>query len=272
MESFEFQRYITIGQYIPLNSPVHRLDPRTRIAGAAVLLAAVTITRHWTGLVLALVGAIAITLLARVPLSYTLKGLLTPLPFIAALAALQVLFGPDPGENLIWDWGPFTISLASVLNGVSLLLRFPALILLISVFSAATSTTEIVRGLEALLHPLGKLRLPVQDFVLMVQVALRFLPLLALEAERITKAQASRGAEWGVGRGGPLKRARQALPVIVPLFLVSLQRAENLALAMEARGYRSHGPRTSLIQLRYRTADALAMLVCMAAAVVILVL
>jgi energy-coupling factor transport system permease protein len=272
MESFEYQRYITIGQYIPSSSPVHKLDPRTRIAGVAVLLIAVTLTQQWTGLLLALLSILAITVLARVPLSYTLKGLLTPLPFIVALALLQALLGPEMAGNLIWSWGPFNVSRVSLINGLVLLLRFPALILLIGVFSAATSTTEIVRGLEALLGPLAKLRLPVQDFVLMVQVALRFLPLLALEAERITKAQASRGAEWGVGRSGPLRRARQALPVIVPLFLVSLQRAENLALAMEARGYRSHGPRTSLIQLRFKLVDALAMLLCLVSAVLIFVL
>ncbi len=272
MESFEFQRYITIGQYVPTNSPVHKLDPRTRLVGVTLLLIATTVTQQWVGLVLALAGALAITLLARIPLSYTLKGLLTPLPFIFILAVIQTLFGPGAAPDLIWDWGPFNVSLTSLLSGLSLLLRFPALILLISAFSAATSTTEIVRGLEALLHPLVKLRLPVQDFVLMVQVALRFLPLLALEAERITKAQASRGAEWGTGRGGPLRRARQVLPVIVPLFLVSLQRAENLALAMEARGYRSQEPRTSLIELRYQGADMLAMLLALASAALILML
>jgi energy-coupling factor transport system permease protein len=270
MESFEFQRYVTVGQYIPTYSPVHTLDPRTRLVGIAILLTAATLAQQWTGLVVALVGALGLTLLARVPLRYTLKGLVTPLPFIVLLALLQALFGPDSAPNMIWDWGLVSVSPTSLLNGLLLLLRFPALILLIAVFSAATSTTEIVRGLESLLRPLGKLRLPVQDFVLMVQVALRFLPLLALEAERIAKAQASRGAEWGTGRGGPLRRARQALPVIVPLFLVSLQRAENLALAMEARGYRSHGSRTSLIQLRYRPADGLAMLTCLALAALML--
>jgi energy-coupling factor transport system permease protein len=269
MGSFEFQRYITIGQYIPTHSPVHKLDPRTRLTGVFILLAAATFTQRWSGLAIALAGALAITLLARVPLGYALKGLLTPLPFIVILAALQALFGPGTAPSMIWDWGPFNVSSTSLLSGVVLLLRFPALILLIAAFSAATSTTEIVRGLEALLRPLAKLRLPVQDFVLMVQVALRFLPLLALEAERIAKAQASRGAEWGVGRGDPLRQARQALPILVPLFLVSLQRAENLALAMEARGYRSQGTRSSLIQLQYRASDAVAMLVCLALAALI---
>ena len=270
MDNFEFQRYIPIGQYVPTDSPIHRLDPRTRLVGVGLLLIAATLSPRLSGLAIALASALAIIGLARVSLAYTLRGVLTPLPFILLLAALQVLLGPTSAPGPLWDWGPVHLSLTSLRNGAVLLLRFPTLILLIAAFTAATSTTEMVRGLEALLRPLRSLRLPVQDFVLMIQVALRFLPLLALEAERIAKAQASRGAEWGAGRGGLLKRARQALPVIVPLFLVSLQRAETMALAMEARGYRGDAPRTSLIRLRYRGPDALALLLCLSVTALIL--
>jgi len=129
----------------------------------------------------------------------------------------------------------------------------------------------MVLGLERLLRPVGRLGLPIQDFVLMIQVALRFLPLLAREAERIAKSQASRGAEWGTGRGGLLRRTRQALPILVPLFLVSLQRAEALAMAMEARGYRSDGRRTSMVALNFRRGDYLALLLSLIASAVILV-
>ena len=116
----------------------------------------------------------------------------------------------------------------------------------------------MVLGLDRLLRPLAALGLPTQDFVLMVQVSLRFLPLLAREAERIAKAQASRGAEWGTGRGGLLRRARQALPILVPLFLTTLQRAETMAVAMEARGYRGKG-RASMTELHFRRADGIAL-------------
>lgn len=272
MNDFEFQRYITIGQYMPAASPIHRLDPRTRLLGALLLLAAVTAAPRLPGLALAFAGALVLTLLAHVPLGYALKGLLAPLPFILILVALQILLGPAGAPSVLWAWGPFHVSPTSLVNGARLLLRFPTLILLITTFSAATSTTEIVRGLEALLRPLMRIRLPVQDFVLMVQVALRFLPLLAQEAERIAKSQASRGAEWGTRRGGLLRRARQALPILVPLFLVSLQRAETLAAAMEARGYRSESPRTSLIVLHFRRADGLALVLCLVLAASILLI
>ncbi len=281
MESFEFQRYVTIGQHMPTGSPIHHLDPRTRIVGALLLMLAATFAPGLPGLVLALAGALILTGVARVPVAYAIKGLLAPLPFILFLVALQVLLGPSmlPGREAeeaalttLWRWGPFTVSTFSILSGLKILLRFPALILIITLFSASTSTAETVHGLTSLLRPLQKLKLPVQDFVLMIQVALRFLPLLAREAERIAKSQASRGAEWGTGRSGLLRRARQALPILVPLFLVSLQRAENLAVAMEARGYRSFSERTSLVQLHFRRSDAAALVLCLALAVAVVLL
>ncbi len=281
MESFEFQRYVTIGQHMPTGSPIHHLDPRTRIVGVLLLMLAVTFAPGLSGLVVALVGALILTGVARVPINYALKGLLAPLPFILFLVALQVLLGPtmlpsrqveEAALAVLWHWGPFTVSTFSIVSGLKILLRFPALILIITLFSASTSTAETVHGLTSLLRPLQKLKLPVQDFVLMIQVALRFLPLLAREAERIAKSQASRGAEWGTGRSGLLRRARQALPILIPLFLVSLQRAENLAVAMEARGYRSFSARTSLVQLHFRPKDAVALSGCLILAAVMILL
>jgi len=271
MSEFEFQRYVTIGQYIPTGSVIHRLDPRTRILGAKALLLAVTLTPGLAGLGIGLGIVGALTRIAQVPLRYVLKGLLAPIPFIAILALLQVFLTPHPDATPpLWTWGPLRISTPGLANGARVLLRFPALILLLTTASACTSTPEMVRGLEAVLRPLSRLKLPVQDLVLMVQVALRFLPLLAREAERIAKSQASRGAVWGTGRGGPIRRVRQALPILVPLFLVSLQRAESLAVAMDARGYRSFGERTSLVTLQFRFADAAALLACIAACTAIM--
>lgn len=258
MNDFEFQRYITIGQYLPTGSALHRLDPRTRLIAGGLLLIAITATPSLTGIGLSLLVLMLLTMIARVPLKYTLKGILAPLPFILFLVILQILVGPQ-GKIEPWVvWGPIHISAAGVIDGAKILLRFPALILTITLFSACTATTEAVRGLDSLLHPLARIGLPVQDFVLMVQVSLRFLPLLAREAERIAKSQASRGAEWGTGRAGIVRRVRQSLPILVPLFLVSLQRAENLALAMEARGYEGQADRTSLVTLRFERSDAFA--------------
>jgi energy-coupling factor transport system permease protein len=273
MHDFEFLRFVNIGQYLPTGSVVHRLDPRARLLAGFLLLVAVTAAPRWTGLAVALVVLLAALVVARIPVGYALKGLLPPLPFIVFLAVLQILFGPHSDVvTPLWTWGPVFVSAASLLNGAMLVLRFAALILTISWLSFCISTTEIVRALDALLAPLTKIGLPTHAFVLMVQVTLRFLPLLALEAERIAKSQASRGAEWGTGRGGLLRRARQALPLLVPLFLTGLQRAEDLALAMQARGYQGGRGRTSMVELRFRWADAVALgLVVVLAMLIVLV-
>jgi len=260
MHDFEFLRFVTIGQYLPTGSIIHRLDPRARLLAGCLLLAAVTVAPHWTGLVMALIVLLAALALARIPLGYALKGLLPPLPFIVFLSVLQIFFGPrGDGVTPLWVWGPVSVSAASLLSGALLVLRFAVLILTISWLSFCISTTEIVRALDALLAPFTKIGLPTHAFVLMVQVTLHFLPLLAQEAERIAKSQASRGAEWGTGRGGLLRRARQALPLLVPLFLAGLQRAENLALAMEARGYQGGKGRTTMVALRFQWTDLVAL-------------
>jgi energy-coupling factor transport system permease protein len=223
---------------------------------------------------IALLTLVSALKLARVPLKYALRGLLPPLPFILFLALLQIFLGiqgnatvplasTNVGLELLglppWLW-------SRILDALTLLMRFAALILGISLISFCISTTELIHGLTSLLTPLTRLGLPTHDFVLMIQVALHFLPLLAREAEHIAKAQASRGAEWGVkqrqglGRGllNLFKRVRHALPLLVPLFLTALRRAENLALAMEARGY-SAAKRTSIVTLRFQGADGIAL-------------
>ena len=272
MSDFEFQRFITIGQYLPTGSVIHRLDPRTRLVAGALLVGAITGVPHFAGLGLLVVLVLAALVAARIPLAYALKGLLPPLPFIAFLALLQVFFGPQEDGALIWAWRFVHISWADLRVGAMLIGRFAALILAISLFSFCISTREMVTGLDALLKPLTALGLPTHDVVLMVQVTLRFLPLLAREAERIAKSQASRGAEWGTGRGGLFKRTRQALPVLVPLFLTSLRRAESLALAMEARSYTGGRGRTSMMTLRFRLVDGLAMLLVTVSAGIALLL
>jgi len=260
MGEFEFLRFVTIGQYLPTGSPIHRLDPRTRLVSGALLLAAITVAGHLPGLLTGLLALLVLVKVARIPFAYALRGLLPPLPFIAFLAVLQILFGPqaDTGSILLVV-GPVRLSTGDLLNATMLLVRFAALVLTISLFSFCVTTRELIEGLEALLRPLTAIGLPTHDFILMVQVALRFLPLLAQEAERIAKAQASRGADWGTGRGGLLRRVRQALPLLVPLFLTSLRRAENLTLAMEARGYAGGKGRTSMVVLRMQLMDGAAL-------------
>ena len=271
MNNFEFMQRMTFGQYLPTGSPLHRLDARARIVIFAAFLAAVTVVKGVPGLVLSLLLACIGLLLARIPLGYALKGLLPPLPFLVILAVIQVLMRSRGTEAALFQFWVLRVTAQGLLEGSILLLRFASLVLWLSLSSFTLSISELILGLNLLLRPLRRLGLPVDDIVLMVQVTVRFIPFLTQSAERIVKAQASRGAAWGKGSGGLLKRVRQALPMIVPLFLNSLRRAENLALAMDARGYGGSAVRTAMHELKFRFVDWLAVGGSMLLAVLIVV-
>jgi energy-coupling factor transport system permease protein len=153
------------------------------------------------------------------------------------------------------------IAVSDLIIGLILLLRFVALILGLTVASQTLSTSEITHGVESLLSPLKFFRFPVHDLVVILQVSLRFIPLLLQVAERIAKAQASRGAAWQKGKGGLFSRVKLIVPLILPLFLTSLRRAESMALAMDARGYGTQSQRSSLIRYRFGWKDLIACLI-----------
>jgi energy-coupling factor transport system permease protein len=157
--------------------------------------------------------------------------------------------------TVYFQWGIIHITEAGLWAALFLLVRFIALILALSLMSFCLSTSEAITGLSELLSPLDKIGVHTMDFVMIFQVAMRFLPLLAQSAERIAKAQASRGAEWGTGRGGLIAQVRSIVPLIVPLFLISLRRAETMALAMDARAYGLKNQRTSLYELKFAWQD-----------------
>jgi len=273
MSQFEFSRSLNIGQYLPLGSPLHRLDPRARLVGYFCLVIGLVFTRSALGLLLGVLATFAGLFVGRIPLRYALRGLAAPLPFLLFIAAIQVFFNAQP------DSGPVFFTIAGLVVGLSdvwlalmLLARFCALILALSLASYTLSTGELTLGLGYLLRPLARLGLPAHDFVMMLQVSLRFLPLLAQSAERIAKSQAARGADWDARGGNLLARARRILPIIIPLFLVSLRRAESMALAMDARGYGSVVQRSSRIVLHATPRDWLAAVFLFLLAVGIIVL
>jgi energy-coupling factor transport system permease protein len=201
-------------------------------------------------------------LIIRFPLRYALRGLRTPLPFLLILAILQIFFNANPDEGTkFFQIGSNIVAVSDLMTGLILLLRFVALILGLTIASQSLSTSEITHGLESLLSPLKWIRFPVHDLVVIIQVSLRFIPLLAQVAERIAKAQASRGAAWQKGKGGFVSRVKLIIPLILPLFLTSLRRAENMALAMDARGYGTQLQRSSIINYRFGWKDSLACLI-----------
>jgi energy-coupling factor transport system permease protein len=267
---FELLGRVTIGQYLPTASPVHRLDPRAKLVMVLLLIIAVTAGHSLAALAILLLAVLLGLRVARIPLRFALAGLVPMLPFLLLLALLQVFAIPQLGARAIWRWGIVTVTDRGLLAGILLLARFGTIVLGLSLFSFSTTTTELTHGVEHLLRPLQPLGLPAHEFALTVNIAIRFLPTLAEEAERLMKAQASRGADFGRGQGSFLQRARQWLPLLVPLFLVSLRRADELTEAMEARCYLGGKGRTYLIHLQARLADYAA--VVAAAALTVLAL
>lgn len=270
MSDFEFLGRVTIGQYLAVDSPLHRLDARAKLLIFSFLLTLLVAAPHWSSLCVGVGVALVGLALGRVPLRYALRGLLPPLPFLLLLAALQVLLTrPAPLSPALLLVGPLALTAAGLWAGLTLLVRFCGLILALSLASFCLSTSHLVHGLESLLRPLQKLGLPVRDFILVIQVTLRFIPLLAQVAERVVKAQAARGADWG-GRGGNLiGRVRRVIPLLVPLFMSSLHKAERMALAMDARAYGSVPQPTSMVEMHFTWRDGLAVTfafgICLAA-------
>ena len=254
---------LTIGQYLPSGSLVHRLDPRAKIVIFAVLVALVAFADSYLVSLLLLFLLLVVARLSRTPLRFALQGLRPALPWIALFATLQLLFyrgqyGSAACQEL-WQMGAFSITTCGIRQIGLMALRLLEFMLLISLLTLTSSTTELTHGLESLLAPLKRLRFPAHELALVFAIALRFAPTLAGELERLTKAQASRGADLGEqGRMRFVQRTRNLLPLLVPLFLCALRRAEDLALAMEARGYTGGRGRTSLIELKAAPVDYLA--------------
>lgn len=249
---FEFLGRITIGQYLPTGSVLHRLDPRVKLCMGLLLIIGVIGTRSLIALGVLLAAVLVGLRLARVSLRFALSALPPALPFLLLLALLQVFAIPQysSGSSVLWHWRFLVATTGGVLAGALLIGRFCVLVLGISLLSFATSTTELTHGVEHLLLPLQRFGLPAHEFALVVNIAIRFLPILAREAERLMKAQASRGADFGRGRGSLLQRTRRILPLLVPLFLIALQRADELVEAMEARCYMGGSARTHLVVLK----------------------
>ncbi len=258
MENFELLRDVTIGQYIPVNSPVHRMDPRFKLVGGLLLALAVSSTRSLLAAGLLVALFLGITLLARLPVGYVLRGLRPILPFVIFLLIFQFFFQgrnvPCATEYFAWRFFVVSPCLFHLLAlGV---LRVFSFIFLVSLVTMTTTASHMTHSVEALLWPLQRIGFPVHEIALANMIGLRFVPTLAEELERIMKAQASRGAEVGQARWWrPDLMARERTPLIVPLFVNALRRAEDLVLAMESRGYLGGKGRTKFVRFHSGLGD-----------------
>lgn len=245
-------RGFSFGQYLPVDSPVHRLDPRTKILAAILLIAVVFATNSvgglaWLTAVLGLILAVA-----RIPLGYALRGLRPVFWLVAIAVAFQLLFG-EGGGHAVFRLGPLVITRENLSLGLFYGYRLILLVGATSLMTFTTSPVEMTDGLERLLRPLRHVGVSAHEFALMMTIALRFIPTLVEETDKIVKAQTARGAEFS--RGGPVRRARAFVPLLVPLFVGAFRRADALAVAMEARCYRGGEHRTRMKELSFGGRD-----------------
>jgi energy-coupling factor transport system permease protein len=239
----------SLGQFYPVASPVHDLDPRAKILATAVFVVGLFLIDSTVGLLFVAAALVA---------TRTFLLLLRPVLFIVALTVLfQVLFSRE-GVTLV-EWGFFEVHSGGLSLGVFLALRILLLVSSAGLLTATTAPVALADGIEDLLSPLKRVRFPAHEVAMMMTIALRFIPTLSEEAEKIRGAQAARGADFS--EGGPLRRARSLVPVLVPLTVGAFRRADDLAEAMESRGYRGGEGRTRYRELRFRKRDALALAV-----------
>ena len=252
---------MTLGQYFPAESVIHRLDARIKIvlAIAFMVLAFLVNTLQGYGMVL---GLLVVTiLLSRVPIRFVLKGLKPILFFLIFTFVLNLFL--TPGQTVWVHWWIFTITKESLLFAVQMSVRLALLVAGTSMLTLTTAPLQLTDGLESLLRPLKAIRFPVHEMAMMMSIALRFIPTLAEEADRIRKAQAARGADFDTG--GLFKRAASLIPLLVPLFVGAFRRAEELATAMEARCYHGGEGRTKLTVMHMGGRDYISLLIMVAA-------
>jgi len=248
------------GLYVPGDSLVHRLDPRVKM-GAVLLLMVVPFALHgfWGYLLLSALVAL-ISVVSRVPLLALLRTL-RDLLWIGFFMFFLYIF-TTPGQPLV-AWGGITATWEGLLAAGAQIYRLCLLVVMASLLTFTTSPVQLSHGLEALLAPLEGLRLPVRELSMVLTIALRFVPVLFGEIEQIAKAQRARGVDFR--SGGPLRRARNLVPVFVPIFVSAFRRANDLATAMDARGFRCSPQRTRLRQSHLGLQDLVAFLIVLVA-------
>ena len=246
MKNFEFLSNLTVGQYLPTGSPIHRLDPRVKLLSVSFTMMTLIACSNPAGLIAALVLIIAAHILARIPVPYALKGLKPAIPIFVFIAFLQIIAIPqNDGGRILYKLGIVTLTTRDLLAACAAVIRLIGLILIVSLFSFSTSTRELTHGTELLFAPLKRIGFPAHEIAMISTIALRFLPTLIDEADRVRKVQVSRGLDL---EGSLIKKIKGLVPLILPLILSSIRKAEELALAMEARCYTENrtGPQFSI--------------------------
>jgi len=244
-------RDITLGQYFPGNSVLHRLDPRGKLILLVMYIVALFLAKNFIGYILLAAVTVSLMLLSRIPFKLYLRGLKPLLLIICFTAVLNLFYG---GGNVLVSFWIVKITDQGIYNAVTMVVRILMLVIITSMLTYTTSPIVLTGGLERLLSPLKAIKIPVHEFSMMMTIALRFIPILLEETEKIMNAQKARGADFETG--GIVKRAKALIPILIPLFVSAFRRAEELATAMECRCYTGEGNgRTHLVQYKMHAVD-----------------
>ena len=249
-------RDITIGQYYPAESLIHKLDPRTKLVGTVGFIVSVFLFHTFPGYAVATLFLAGMILLSKVPVKFIFKGLKT----IFMLLLITIFFNMilTPGE-VLWKLGFIKVTKEGLVLAGTMAIRLVYLVIGSSIMTLTTTPNQLTDGLERLLRPLNKVHVPVHDIAMMMSIALRFIPILLEETDKIMKAQIARGADFE--NGNLIQKAKNMVPLLVPLFISAFRRANDLAMAMEARCYHGGDNRTQMKPLCYKKTDHVAYLV-----------
>ena len=243
-------RDITLGQYYQTDSVIHKLDPRVKLIATVCFIVSLFVVKSWVGYVAAAVFLAVMIKLSNVPFKFMVKGM-RAIVFILLITVVFNLF-LTPGEVLVSFW-KFRITREGLHLAVMMAVRLSFLIIGSSVMTLTTTPNSLTDGMEKLMGPLKYVKVPVHEVAMMMSIALRFIPILLEETDKIMKAQIARGADFE--SGNLIRKAKAMVPLLVPLFISAFRRANDLAMAMEARCYRGGEHRTKMKPLHYRSAD-----------------
>jgi energy-coupling factor transport system permease protein len=257
-----------IGKYVPGDSVIHRMDPRAKLLVVFIYVFIVFLANNSITYAILSMFTFSLVALSRIPFSFVLKGL-KPIIWIVVITFLLHVFMTKEG-GVLYQIGSFSIYEGGVKQGVFISLRFLLLIMITTLLTLTTTPIEVTDGVESLLGPLKKVHVPVHELALMMSISLRFIPTLMEETEKIIKAQTARGVDFTGGAFS--ERIKAIVSLLVPLFISSFKRAEELATAMEARGYRGGEGRTKFRQLVWKWTDTAFLAAVLVLAVVLFVL
>lgn len=243
-------RDITIGQYYYADSAIHKLDPRVKLMGTLIYVISLFVVNNILGYVLAAIALGAVIAVSKVPLKFIVKGLKAIVIVLLLTVCLNLFL--TPGIQVVHFW-IFTITLEGIKTSVFMMFRLIMLIMGCSIMTLTTTPNNLTDGLEKSLKFLEVIKVPVHEIAMMMSIALRFIPILLEETDKIMKAQTARGADFETG--GIIKKAKTMVPILVPLFVSAFRRANDLAMAMEARCYRGGSGRTKMKPLKYEKSD-----------------